>query len=283
MALDHQPSDLELSSKPDYDNVHGLSYSPDFLASLPTLTLSHHSPSQSNPTPLQHTPIRRLTAPQFSDIHLKYVTTHAPDHVLFPFLHGLEGDNEAQNQFFASSGTVCLPSQTENPETGTVPYVPQVPKYRGLVWVAADDAPTTSAHPRAYDPEMYAYMDTLYPDSEADDAYSTSSASTTSDDDDFDEPDVASVEGPRHREPYLGIGEVPMDLDLEMEMDVDTTITGERGITALRGNDGEYMHPVKERTKGESLDRQFVLYGRSVWHVEWVALFNVHVPVPRFA
>lgn len=99
-------------------------------------------------------------------------------------------------------------------------------------------------------------MDTHYSDSEADDAYSTSSTSTTSDDDDFDDADVASIDAqhsPTHREPYIGFGQVPMDLDLEMEMemDVDDTISGERGITALRGNEGEHMHPVKGRSKGE--------------------------------
>ena len=264
------PSALEpstLTSPPNHDDVHGLAYSPDFLDSLPTLSLQPQLASSSasaSPTAskqdalapgvspaFQHTPIRRLTAPQFSSIHLKYVTTHAPDHVLFPFLHGLEGDNEAQNQFFASSGTVCLPANYENPETGTVPYVPQVPNYRGLVWVATDDASNFSGHTRPYDPELNAYMDTLYPDSEADDAYSTSSASTTSDDDEFDEPEGQGPGQPHAS--YLGIGEVAMDLDLEMEMemDVDGAISGERGITALRGNEGEHMHPVKERSKGE--------------------------------
>ncbi|KAH8074793.1 hypothetical protein BXZ70DRAFT_963745 [Cristinia sonorae] len=223
------------------DDVHGLQYPPDFLTSLPALSAHGHRPSS--------TPVRRLTAAQFSDIHLKYVTSHAPDHVLFPFLHGLEGDNEAQNQFFASSGTVCLPPNYENPNAGAVPYAPQIPNFRGLVWVAADDTPASSSHARPYDPELYAYMDTLYPDSEADDAYSTSSASTTSDDEDFDEPEVPSVQ---ERPPFVGIGEEPMDLDMEMhmEMDVDDTIHGERGITALRGNEGEHMHPVKGRTKG---------------------------------
>ncbi|THH31494.1 hypothetical protein EUX98_g2692 [Antrodiella citrinella] len=236
----------------DPATLHGLNYPNNFLASLPTLT---QAPSTSH----QHTPIRRLTAPQFSDVHLKYVTTHAPDHVLFPFLHGLEGNNEAQNQFFASSGAVCLqPSQIENRDPASLPYVPQLPNYRGLVWVAADDL-DSSSHPRPYDPDTYAYMDTLYSDSEADDAYSTSSASTTSDDDDFDDAEVASIDGRHpapHHEPYVGFGEVPMDLDLEveMEMDVDATISGERGITALRGNEGEHMHPVKERTKVPTSD-----------------------------
>ncbi|PCH39360.1 hypothetical protein WOLCODRAFT_29498 [Wolfiporia cocos MD-104 SS10] len=91
---------------------HGLVHDPAFLAALPVLT--------DRPPP--HAPVRRLTAQQFKDVHLKYATSHAPDGVLFPFLHGLEGDNAAQNTFFAAD-----------------PRAHVVPRFRGLVWVAADD------------------------------------------------------------------------------------------------------------------------------------------------
>ncbi|RPD59730.1 hypothetical protein L227DRAFT_503276 [Lentinus tigrinus ALCF2SS1-6] len=101
----HQPED-------DSVTVHGLQYSPSFLDALPVL--------RTRPDP--HPPIRALTADQFSELHLAYLTTHAPDHVLFPFLHGLEGDNEQQNAFFASA----------RPRG-------DVPRFRGLVWVACDD------------------------------------------------------------------------------------------------------------------------------------------------
>ncbi|KAH9921198.1 uncharacterized protein BXZ73DRAFT_104487 [Epithele typhae] len=69
---------------PEHDpaTVHGIQYAPDFLDSLPS---------------------------------------HAPDHVLFPFLHGLEGDNELQNSFFAAARPRGY-----------------VPRFRGLVWVACD-------------------------------------------------------------------------------------------------------------------------------------------------
>ena len=96
------------------DNViHGLNYPPEFLPSLPVLL--------SRPAP--HTPIRALTASQFATIHHAATTSHAPDHVLFPFLHGLEGDNEQQNAFFAVT-----------PDTPVHP-----PRFRGLVWVACED------------------------------------------------------------------------------------------------------------------------------------------------
>jgi dual specificity MAP kinase phosphatase len=96
------------------DNVvYGLNYPPDFLPSLPVLL--------SRPSP--HTPIRALTAAQFAAIHQAATTSHAPDHVLFPFLHGLEGDNEQQNAFFSV--------------TSDTPVIP--PRFRGLIWVACED------------------------------------------------------------------------------------------------------------------------------------------------
>ncbi|TBU24429.1 hypothetical protein BD311DRAFT_671810 [Dichomitus squalens] len=96
----------------DPATVHGLAYPASFLQSLPVLR------HRQDP----HPPIRALTAAQFSELHYSHLTTHAPDHVLFPFLHGLEGDNEQQNAFFASSR-----------DKG------DVPSFRGLVWVACDE------------------------------------------------------------------------------------------------------------------------------------------------
>lgn len=93
--------------------VHGLNYPPDFLPSLPVLL--------SRPAP--HTPIRALSASQFVTIHHSATNSHAPDHVLFPFLHGLEGDNEQQKAFFSV--------------TSDSPVSP--PRFRGLVWVACED------------------------------------------------------------------------------------------------------------------------------------------------
>ena len=102
------------------DNViHGLNYPPDFLCSLPVLL--------SRPHP--HTPIRALSAPQFANIHHTAINSHAPDHVLFPFLHGLEGDNLQQNAFFSVT-----------PDNPVIP-----PRFRGLIWVACEDDDTPSS------------------------------------------------------------------------------------------------------------------------------------------
>ena len=102
------------------DNViHGLNYPPDFLSSLPVLL----------PRPHPHTPIRALSASQFASIHHTAINSHAPDHVLFPFLHGLEGDNQQQNAFFSV--------------TSDTPVVP--PRFRGLIWAACEDDDTPSS------------------------------------------------------------------------------------------------------------------------------------------
>lgn len=105
---------------PTEDNaIHGLHYPPNFLSSLPVLL----------PRPAPHTPIRALTASQFATIHHAATISHAPDHILFPFLHGLEGDNEQQKAFFSvSSDTPVIP-----------------PRFRGLIWVACEDDDTPSS------------------------------------------------------------------------------------------------------------------------------------------
>ncbi|SJL09975.1 uncharacterized protein ARMOST_13357 [Armillaria ostoyae] len=86
--------------------VHGLDYSESFLMSLPTV------PACSSPIPL-------LTPEQLAELHHSHLVSHAPDNVLFPFLHGLEGSNPAQNMFFSSSD--------------------DVPRYRGLMTVVCED------------------------------------------------------------------------------------------------------------------------------------------------
>ena len=102
------------------DNViHGLNYPPDFLSSLPILL----------PRPHPHTPIRALSASQFASIHHTATNSHAPDYVLFPFLHGLEGDNLQQNAFFSV--------------TSDSPVVP--PRFRGLIWAPCEDDDTPSS------------------------------------------------------------------------------------------------------------------------------------------
>jgi hypothetical protein len=49
--------------------------------------------------------------------------------VLFPFLHGLEGDNHAQNTFFEGSRGDAAAGRRRR----------KAPRFRGLVWVVAEE------------------------------------------------------------------------------------------------------------------------------------------------
>lgn len=85
------------------------SYSWMSTASYIPTTFSKTSPSfhrrgcrqrRAHPRP---TTSGQLFANQFIELHLRHTLAHPPDNVLFPFLHGLEGDNYAQSTLFASS------------------------------------------------------------------------------------------------------------------------------------------------------------------------------------
>lgn len=110
---------------PDSDEPYGVTYPPDLLSSLSILDSAK-----------QH-PIRALPASTFSNLHLTHLLTHPPDHVLFPFIHGLEGTNAAQNQFFASNSNQQHSSPLHPHHASTAPSLP--PKYRGLIWVVCDE------------------------------------------------------------------------------------------------------------------------------------------------
>ncbi|KIJ67125.1 hypothetical protein HYDPIDRAFT_38546 [Hydnomerulius pinastri MD-312] len=117
-------------------------------------TLTHAHPPSRYPNATSTIPssngIPLLPPREFARMHLEHVTAHPPDSVLFPFLHGLEGDNEAQCMFFAS------PSAASGGEQGTrkgakcvqgaagmvqdlTGRVVRPPRYRGLVWVLCED------------------------------------------------------------------------------------------------------------------------------------------------
>jgi dual specificity MAP kinase phosphatase len=94
---------------------HGLCYPKDFLSGLEII--------QNRPAP--HTPIYAITAAQYARLKYAYSLADVDDSVLFPFLHGLEGDNIAQNLFF---------SHTRGRD-GQTAYA-TLPRYRGLMSVA---------------------------------------------------------------------------------------------------------------------------------------------------
>ncbi|KAE8244853.1 hypothetical protein A4X13_0g6204 [Tilletia indica] len=89
-------------------------------SSVPFSSTAMHSMSAASEAAHQ-TPIRLLTAAQFDRMHASYLAQDVPHHVVFPFLHGVDGDNPAQNVFFGAP-------------LGGQP----TPRYRGLTVVRAD-------------------------------------------------------------------------------------------------------------------------------------------------
>jgi dual specificity MAP kinase phosphatase len=108
--------------------VYGLDYTPSLLESLVLVSNPNDAPKapsatrapESDPAAAKNLAdsdkpeasnqkddgVRLLPAPLFSSFHLNHLVSHPPDHVLFPFLHGLEGENDAQNTFFANANAV---------------------------------------------------------------------------------------------------------------------------------------------------------------------------------
>ncbi|THU92816.1 hypothetical protein K435DRAFT_967526 [Dendrothele bispora CBS 962.96] len=204
---------------------HGLCYSQAFLSSLPT--------SSSFPT---------LSAAQFDGFHHSHIVSHPPDSVLFPFLHGLEGGNEAQNAFFATQahkeykefrGSTVNASGANRNASNTKP-----PKYRGMMWVICEDdlenperdlkvvfhRPTTTSYPSDSDSESYL-------DEEEDDELL---------DDDRDE--ELALKSPED-----------MDVDVNVNIaftdnDANHSNSGGGVMEIVEvGNDAAHMHPVKHK------------------------------------
>lgn len=107
---------------PSLSHMHGLTYPPNLLSSLPILD----------------TDIRSLDSSTFAQLHLQHTLSHPPDNILFPFLHGLEGDNHAQNAFFATSNS-AHPIHHHHPHELNTRITPKIPKHRGLVWVVCEE------------------------------------------------------------------------------------------------------------------------------------------------
>ena len=66
-------------------------------------------------------PLRKMSASQFADLFTRYASTDVPHAVVFPFMHGVDGENYEQNIFFGA------------PLSGM-----PTPKYRGLTIVRAN-------------------------------------------------------------------------------------------------------------------------------------------------
>ncbi|KIM33170.1 hypothetical protein M408DRAFT_325977 [Serendipita vermifera MAFF 305830] len=122
---------IDMSNSTEPNSTSGLQYPPGFLSSLPILL--------SRPAPFA--PIRALTAAQFAEIHRLHALADEDqlgDSVLFPFLHGIEGNNLSQNTFFANAARGGVPTYS-HPLLPPVNPIAKVPAFRGLVWVRADE------------------------------------------------------------------------------------------------------------------------------------------------
>lgn len=255
--------DLSRAEPPsgEEEKVHGLAYDADFLAALPVLhppVSSYTSPAPSpprTPPPARRregpAPIRGLTAAQFAEMHERYLTTHAPDSVIFPFLHGLEGDNDAQNAFFV--GTTTAAGEDAAGGRVRVSVKARVPRFRGLVWVASDEDDVEEyerslraqqrarARPPPHSDEFEDdedYLDDDELDEDDEDDYSTSSVED--DDDGFPAPGAAAAAaGPAK--------DMPMDIDVDVVgMDVDGDGRA-LGVDLAEHGEGAHMHPVAPR------------------------------------
>ncbi|KAJ4473196.1 hypothetical protein C8R41DRAFT_581669 [Lentinula lateritia] len=251
--------------------IYGLDYDKAFLDSLPTAghpvnnasslpsSIDARGMMSSRLAPAIHT----LTVSQFKDLHYQHILSHPPDSVLFPFLHGIEGDNEAQNLFFATQGQQAVVyNRRDDNEQPIHPQVnrARVPKYRGMMWVICEDdlenpdkdlrilvhRPSnlsSYASSEHYDDSSDSYFDD---EDELDDNFDDSSS------DSFGElmsPDSTTT---YTKEPVVRpVSASQMDLDIQYNDgsdDVDD-LHHNAGVVEIVeiGADDKHMHPVQHR------------------------------------
>lgn len=171
-------------------------------------------------------PDHALSIAAFSSLHLAQILAHPPDHVLFPFLHGLEGDNTAQNTFFSGSNI-------------------RVPAYRGLIWVVCEDDLVKNERKFAKSLRVLRRRSGELEDPASESESASDSASSDFDDDEEDEDEEhMHVEGVVYPEPKV----IPMDIDTDVDLERD----GEGAIRfvvepTMKDEKERHMHPVVQR------------------------------------
>ncbi|EIW84417.1 hypothetical protein CONPUDRAFT_135868 [Coniophora puteana RWD-64-598 SS2] len=221
--------------------THGLDYPESFVDALP------HVSALDRKIPL-------LPPRKFSELHLSHTTSHPPDNILFPFLHGLEGDNDSQNHFFASVptastslstpsatlSTVDPPKDASKKHSGGMMQYPngkalRPPLYRGLVWVVCDE----DVDPQHL-PLRFAVGARTRSEEEDDEAYSSSDDDYLSSSDD---------EFARDEDDSMGVDTDAMDLATEMHMDVDVDPPSHpmEHVSPTLASAEAHMHPVAHR------------------------------------
>lgn len=88
------------------------------------------------------TPIGALPLSSVTALHLCRILAHPPDNVLFPFLHGLDGDKEATH--LASTALLKPKPKLAHSSCPQVRFL-AAPRYHGLHWVVCQDSLPNSA------------------------------------------------------------------------------------------------------------------------------------------
>ncbi|KDQ52679.1 hypothetical protein JAAARDRAFT_210382 [Jaapia argillacea MUCL 33604] len=202
--------------------IHGLTYPPDLLSHLPSIL-----PPPSDPSSRPLRPIYSLSTAQFADLHTRYLLSHAPDSVLFPFLHGLEGGSDALRLFFSSARPYSS-SPSAPPNKGAKRGDVELPKFRGLVWVASEDPGEVGL---GLEDVGLRWGDEFGGGG----GFGYDSYDLDDDDDELEDEDVEDYESDEFEE---GKGEA---------MDVDVEVGAVFGLGGHGHEDGNHMHPVAHR------------------------------------
>ncbi|RDB29569.1 hypothetical protein Hypma_014898 [Hypsizygus marmoreus] len=219
----------------DEHGVHGLTYNDDEHNAFPVVL-----PPQST-----HSPVRLLPLPTFGHLHLKHILAHPPDSVLFPFLHGLEGSNSAQNTFFASSSHTSSPSAH-----------PRVPRYRGLVWVVCEDDLDEDAEKYVRELGVLrrkrdgGFGDGVLGSASSGYTEGSESGGSSDFDEDEEEEDEEVIEEGQHESVFGAEPRVAVDGDEGAAMDIDADGVAHNIHIVLEEKDKDepqHMHPVVQR------------------------------------
>ncbi|KAJ3977049.1 hypothetical protein EV361DRAFT_789086 [Lentinula raphanica] len=199
--------------------------------------MSSHDNTNSVSAPSIHT----LSASQFKDLHYQHILSHPPDSILFPFLHGIEGDNDAQNLFFATQGQQAIFCNRHDDNKHQVSRA-RVPRYRGMMWVICED---DLENP---DKDLRDSSDSYFDDEdELDDDYDDLSSES------FGEPVSPDSTTPFTKDPLVRpASSTQMDLDIQYNDASDDVDDPQHDLGVVEivgiGTDEKHMHPVQHRS-----------------------------------
>lgn len=204
--------------------AHGLVYPSGFPGSLP------------EPAPN----VRLLSTKAFEQLYLSHILAHPQDHVLFPFLHGLEGNNEAQNSFFATAPNARETHFFLNSQQPRV----KVPRYRGLVCVVCEDDIEADGDSVSLRILRRKNGPTITAPSPSSSTYSTSSESF---DDDFDIEGFSNSTSQDNHICVAGSDDGRMLYQHSTPMPLFHEQTKDKNVSPDPNNQS-HMHPVSHRT-----------------------------------